>query len=256
MLNYIKSEWYRLTHTKELWIYTAIASGLILAMNVVLSLSRRLPDFRYGTARFSLSFLISGLMVLCYAGAAWAELLFAGQKKNGIMKNGVAYGISRTEIFLGNCVACGGAALISLTVITAVWVGSAALLLDGSVRPCVEVMLRGIGAQLPFAVACVIFYLGLQQYFEKNITGALIWFSVICVIPKILLLAGMKIPVLARIAAWMPEGYLSMEVFVSMTEIDCLWMNGAGLAKCLTAGFVGIAVFLATGILLNRGKDM
>lgn len=256
MLNYMKSEWYRLTHTKDLGIYTAVASGLILAMNVVLSLSRRLPGFRYGTARFSLTFLISGLMVLCYAGAVWVELLFSGQKKNGIIKNGVAYGISRTQIFVGNCVIGSAAALISLTVITAVWVGSAALLLDGPVRPYVGIMLRGIGAQLPFAVACVIFYLGLQQYFEKNVTGALIWFSVVCVIPKILQLAGLRIPVLARIAGWMPQGYLSTEVTMNMSALDCLWMYRAGLTKCLTAGFVGIAVFLTVGVLLNRRKDV
>lgn len=256
MLNYMKSEWYRLTHTKDLWMDTAIASGLILAMNVVLSVSRRLPDFRYGTARFSLSFLIGGLMVLCYAGLVWALFLFGGQRKNGIMKNAVAYGISRTQLFIGNCLVCGAAALVSLAVITAVWVGSAAVLLDGPVRPYGGIMLLGIAAQLPFAVACVIFYLGLQQYFEKEGTALVIWIAVICVIPKVLQLAGLKIPALARIAGWMPAAYLSTEVYMNMSGYDCLWLNGAGLAKCLTAGFVGIAVFSAVGIWLNRRADV
>ena len=54
MMNYIKSECYRVVHTKTFYIVMAVLSGLVLLMNTVNSISGHLiPDFRYDTFRFS-----------------------------------------------------------------------------------------------------------------------------------------------------------------------------------------------------------
>lgn len=65
MMNYIKSECYRVVHTKTFYIVMAVLSGLVLLMNTVNSISGHLiPDFRYDTFRFSLNSFTSFIMLM------------------------------------------------------------------------------------------------------------------------------------------------------------------------------------------------
>ena len=36
MRNYIKSEWYRVTHTSTIYVFTGVLAGLALLLNLVL----------------------------------------------------------------------------------------------------------------------------------------------------------------------------------------------------------------------------
>ena len=102
MRNYIKSEWYRVTHTATFYVFTGILAGLTLLLNLALwFLDKVDPTFPYGTVAFSLSNLVCLLEILFFVGVILVDLLFVGDKKNGSLKNSVAFGISRTDIFLG-----------------------------------------------------------------------------------------------------------------------------------------------------------
>ena len=49
MLNYIKSEFYRIFHSKELYLLTGIFAALLAAYNIILYFAQRsLPGFLYG----------------------------------------------------------------------------------------------------------------------------------------------------------------------------------------------------------------
>lgn len=76
MMNYIKSECYRVVHTKTFYIVMAVLSGLVLLMNIVNSISGHLiPDFRYDTFRFSLNSFTSFIMLMLAMGAVVSSLL-------------------------------------------------------------------------------------------------------------------------------------------------------------------------------------
>lgn len=125
MLNYMRSEWYRIFHTKALWVFTGVLAGLLLAMNAVLYLmGRGDPRFPYSTIRFSLSPLLSNMLMMGCSGLALASILFSDKSQGGIMKNAVAYGISRTRIFAGKCILSSAAAFLSMLVILAVYVAA------------------------------------------------------------------------------------------------------------------------------------
>ena len=105
--------------------------------------------------RFSLSNLISMLPSLFLLAGLLVWVLFADDRKDGTFKNAVADGCSRRDLFVGKCLVSTGLGLASMTVILAVYVGSAVLLLEGP-ADAVSILLKGVAAALPFTVACVV----------------------------------------------------------------------------------------------------
>ena len=258
MRNYIKSEWYRVTHTATIYVFTGVLSGLTFLMNLALwFLDKVDPTFPYGTVAFSLSNLVCLLEVLLFVGVILVDLLFVGDKKNGSLKNSIAFGISRTDIFMGKCVVGAFVSLISLVVILAVYLGSAKLLLTPGVEPdAVRITLQGVACMLPIAVASEILVLAMCNLFEKELVASIAWYAVMVGIPQICFVFGLKFDSVAKIAAWMPHNYLSSEVVVNMSGWSCLWQTPAGVAKCLISGFIGFIVFLAFGLLVSKKQEV
>lgn len=258
MRNYIKSEWYRVTHTSTIYVFTGVLAGLTLLMNLVLwAFDKTEVAFPYGTAAFSLSFLACSMMIICVVGAILAGLLFAEDKKNGSLKNSIAFGISRTEIFLGKCVVSTLVSLISLAVILLVYLGSAVLLLKPGVEPkAVEITLQGVACVIPMAIASEVLGLAFCNFFQKEVVAGIDWFAVMVGIPQICFILGLKFESWAKVAAWMPYNYLSREVMINMSGWNCLWQTPEGVAKCLISGFIGLIVFLAFGLLVSKKQEV
>ena len=258
MRNYIKSEWYRVTHTPTIYVFTGILAGLALLLNLALwFLDKVDPTFPYGTVAFSLSNLVCLLEVLFFVGVILVDLLFVGDKKNGSLKNSVAFGISRTDIFLGKCVVGAFVSMISLVVIMAVYLGSAKLLLIPGVEPAAaRITLQGVACMLPMAVASEILILAMCILFEKEIVATIAWYAVMVGIPQICFVFGLKFDSVAKLAAWMPHNYLSSEILVNVSGWNCLWQTPEGVAKCLISGFIGLMVFLAYGLLVSKKQEV
>ena len=257
MINYIRSEFYRIVHTKEIYLFNLLLTAGVLALNGgIHAAAATLPNIRYANVKFVLSFLTGSMDFLFIAGAVLAVLLFSGDRKNGVMKNAVAYGMSRTSLFFGKCIVSFVMALASMVLLTAVYIVSAILLLEGPAQPYVELMLEGIAANLPFAAAALILAVAFIQFFEKELIVGLAWMAVIYLIPSICYSTGFQFKTMAEIAAWMPRNYLMTEVTAGMNGYACLWSEPEGAAKCVIAGVIGIVVFLSLGILINRRKEI
>ena len=257
MINYIRSEFYRILHTKEIYLFNLLLTAGVLALNGgIHAAAATLPNIRYANVKFVLSFLTGSMDFLFIAGAVLAVLLFSGDRKNGVMKNAVAYGMSRTSLFFGKCIVSFVMALASMVLLTAVYIVSAILLLEGPAQPYVELMLEGIAANLPFAAAALILAVAFIQFFEKELIVGLAWIAVIYLIPSICYSTGFQFKTMAEIAAWMPRNYLMTEVTAGMNGYACLWSEPEGAAKCVIAGVIGIVVFLSLGVLINRRKEI
>ena len=107
MLNYIKSELYRITHSATLYIVTLCFAAAPLLVNLMLfSFGRSIPDYPYSTTSFSYSNIVANPMFYCIAALCLVFALYEGNKKNGNLKNVVASGISREKIFAGQFIVC------------------------------------------------------------------------------------------------------------------------------------------------------
>ncbi|MFR3092830.1 MAG: ABC transporter permease [Eggerthella lenta] len=121
MLNYTKSELYRIVHGRELYLFTGVLCAIVLLSSVLLWAMASTPDFPYATVRFSLSNLISMLPSLFLLAGLLVWVLFADDRKDGTFKNAVADGCSRRDLFVGKCLVSTGLGLASMMVILAVY---------------------------------------------------------------------------------------------------------------------------------------
>lgn len=258
MLNYVKSEWYRITHSATMYVFTGILAGLTLLLNIILYvLDKYEPGFPYGTVAFSLSNLAVNLSLLFLVGVIIVSLLFSSEKKTGVLKNSIAFGISREEIFVGKCIVSSAVSVCSLIVILVVYMGSAVLLLEPGIEPhAVSITLRGIACVLIMAVASEIFMIGLCTFFEKEMIAAIAWYLIVAVLPRIFVIIGFKSEIFRRIAAWMPYNYLSSEVNINMSGWSCMWETPEGVAKCLISGAIGLIVFLLLGLGICKKQEV
>ena len=98
MLNYLKSEKYRLLNKKSLYITTVICLLLIAAAAIVLYYMDQYDStFPYGTSKFFYSNAISSGAMIIIVGLIY-NLALTG-KDTSIIKQSVSFGISRNVIF-------------------------------------------------------------------------------------------------------------------------------------------------------------
>lgn len=257
MLNYIRSEFYRVFHGKEFYLFTGIVAALTVLMNIVLYLFQTdTPNFPYGSVRYSLNLLSGTMEVLFYMGAILTSFLFSEEHKSGTMKNTISFGVSRSQFFTGKCIVCCTVSVLSMIVIMVFYYGSAYLLLDHPGDITVLDRLRGVAANLPMAFASVILAAALFSLFKKDMIALMWWLFIITFLPNIIFLLGLKIDWLNGIAKWMPRNYLRMEVVVNMSKYQVLWDTPEGMAKCLIAGCIGIVVFYLFGSAAFRKKEL
>ena len=259
MLNYIKSELYRVWHVKIILTMGGVFAGLTLAMNLVLFLLKDMEHFRYGITSFSFSMLVAYPMLYCYVAADVAASLYEGDKKNGTERNSIAAGISRMEIFVGKCLVSLLTALAILVLVLPVYIGSACLLLPPTGPVTVADMLMELPAVALCGISAIVLAVLLLEVFDKSIVSILTWIGIMIALPKALLLAGMLLgtgdDLLTRIAMWMPQNFF-MGMDVNMSQCTPIWDTAAGMGKCAAAGAIGIVLFGLGAVLLLRKKEI
>lgn len=255
MLNYIKSEFYRIFHGREIYCFIIILSLLSLSFNSVLAWFRRMDDFPYGITSHSYSYLVSSPLIFGLMGAVVGMILYEGNRRNGNLKNTVAFGISRTKIFISECIVATFISLISMVIILAVYIGSAEMLLEQAGPVELNDLLTEVPAVLLIAVACLISGIVCIEAFRKSSTGIIIWSVIWLSFPKIFFYLGLRVGVLYDIAMWMPSNFFGT-MSVNMSQCITVWETAGGMARCLISGVVGMAVFLTAGILLLRKREL
>lgn len=258
MLNYIKSEFYRITRSSAL--YTAgIAFGSAPALvNILLfCLARLNPNFPYGTTSFSYSNTVAIPMIFSVAALFLVLVLYEGNKKNGNLKNVVAFGISREKIFLGQIIVCLTASLAVLVFTMITYIFSARLLLKIQGPVTEKDLIMTAFAMAPIAIAALIAGIIAVTYFNRLSMGMIWWLCIFFFIPQFLYYISLiiYIPTIQNIAMWMPQNFLkSMQVNQSICSP--LWDTPDGLAKCMISGFIGIVIFIIAGLWSLRKKEL
>lgn len=257
MMNYIKSELYRVSHSRSIYYLTGILVFLSFLLNAVLRWFRRVEDFPYATTSFSYSNLVSNPMIFCVMGFIIGIILYEGNRKSGNMKNTIAFGFSRKEIFIGECIVATLSAICALILILGVYILSAVAFLDHTGPVNLMDLLTEIPAVFFIAIASLISGIVCLEVFEKTSTGIIIWYAFWFIIPKIFYYLGFRYDLIRSIAMWMPANFMgSNEMMVNMSQSITAWDTAEGMAKCLISGIIGIAVFSLSGITLLRKRDL
>ncbi len=257
MAHYLKSEWYRITRSKTLYLYTLVLAAVTLAANTLLFVMNQLePGFPYGTVHFSLSNVVGMIpMVIALAGVL-AILLYADDLKRGTFKNALLQGMPRAQLFLAKCLMSVLAGVISMAGILLVYVGSAVIMLHGPAAESVQVLLGGMGAALPTLIAVIVLALACLHLCSGTASAFLLWISIVFVVPSILHSLGLYFEPVAQIANWLPTVFFQSEVIANRSGFDCLWETPSGLMKCLVTGGGFMVLFAALGLWRTRKMEL
>lgn len=259
MMNYIKSEFYRVSHSRGIYFLTAILAILSFLLNAVLGWfgSTGGSSFPYATTSFSYSNLVANPMLFCIMGAVIGIFLYEGNRRNGNLKNTIAFGISRTKVFAGECIAAAVSAVFSLIIVISVYIVSAVALLEHTGPVSLTDLLTEIPAVFFIVVASLISGIACIEAFEKDSVGIIIWLTIWFIIPKVLFYLGLRSDMIHSIAMWMPANFFGTDVMsVNMSQSITAWGTAEGMAKCLISGIIGIIVFSLSGVVVLRKREL
>lgn len=259
MMNYIKSEMYRISHDKGVTACIALLSALAVLFNAILGWfgKRDGASFRYNTTSFSYSNLVANPMVFCIMGALIGILLYEGNRKNGNLKNTIAFGIPRIKIFAGECISAVITAVISLLIVLSAYIISAIVCLEHTGPVNLNDLLTEIPAVFLLAFASLISGIVCMEAFGKAVVGTIVWYSIWFLIPKIFFYLGLRIDLFHRIAMWMPENFFGTSAMhVNMSQSITIWGTPEGMVRCIIAGSIGIIVFSIWGIVSMQKREL
>lgn len=247
MLNYISAEWYKLRHTKGIFI----AFGILLALILVVFL----PKFWYAVPSFGVYAVayIAFLPLGFFLAPIFAAKVFDDQYGRGTMKNEVVFGISRWRSYLGK-----------LTMAALVGTGAAFLVLAFYLLMCVlshgageedillyvDFCVRGTLLTLPLWLASLSLAFCLQVM-VKSSGGALALDYMILIIGTPIALVGTDEPTASHILNFFNRWFFVAPfraVYMSLDqELNAIgglgysWLVGLGWIVVTT--LVGMAVF-------------
>lgn len=259
MMNYVKSEFYRISHSRGIYCLTGILVILSFLLNAVLGWFGQTDgsSFAYDTTSFSYSCLVANPMLFGVMSALIGIILYEGNKKNGNLKNTISFGIPRTKVFAGECIVATVTAIVSLIFVLTVYIACAVLFLEHAGPVSLTDLLTEIPAVLLIAVASLISVIVCIEAFGKDSTGIIIWIVIWFIIPKIFFYLGLRIDLIYSIAMWMPNNFFGTNgMSVNMSQSITAWETTQGMAKCLISGMIGIVVFSMSGVVLLRKREL
>ena len=154
MTNCIKSEFYRVFHTKSVYMLTGACLLVTLLFNVVLwVMATFTPDFPWATTKFALSMLEADMHIPLFLSAVMGSVVTSDELKHRTVSNSVAFGLSREQIYLSKIIVGIAASAVCLLVTESGLIGSGYLLLENSGPAYTLSLLKGTAACIPAWIA-------------------------------------------------------------------------------------------------------
>jgi len=256
MLNYIKSELYRIRTSKGTYVMFVLFSVLVILYNIMIY-GFKMADstFPYGTTKFSLGTLSGSLQMLLIICLVIASVVFAGEFKNNTIKNVVSFGISKTQMYIGKYIVTLLFAFILMPVVALMYALSAYILLDNSGSKYLIEFIKALVINLPIYISCITLGMALFFAVQNEVTGYWIWGTIIVIVPMVLALIGMKVDLLADIAKWLPWNLVASG---KMTDTGYVyeWATFSGAVKSIVSGVGFSIVFFVIGITTFRKTEI
>ncbi|MCH5270735.1 MAG: ABC transporter permease [Lachnospiraceae bacterium] len=259
MLNYIKSELYRISHSKGIYIFDGVCAGLLLIMNLLLyAIWKDTPSFMYATTAFAFNFASIFIGVVFILTIVMGCIAFGDEYKNRTIGNSIAFGSSSVKIYLGKAIVSLIISFLSLAVVLAIFIGSSYLLLQNSGPDVLWEFLQNYLVNSLILVTGVLATLTLCFLFGSGSAATWGWLILFRGLPIVCQLLGLKFSFFIRLNKWMAAEIIGAQVSGNVDDLNIhwLWQTQDGLYRTLMSGALGILVFLAIGIVGMRRKEM
>ena len=248
MLNYISAEWYKLRHTKGIFIAFGVLLGLI-ALLFAPSFQMLRPSFEVYAGTYVMALVIGFFLAPIFAVRA-----FDDQYGRRTMKNEVVFGIPRCRIYVGKLLFGAllgiGAAFLVLAFYLLLCILSGGMA-EENAPLCIDLCVRGTLMVLPLWLAGLSLAFLLQATVRSSAGAVAANYMILIFGTPIALLGGSEEPTASHFLNFMNRWFfvapfrnlydtldLNWGVFTGMTYS---WLVGLGWILATT--LIGLAVF-------------
>lgn len=258
MINYIRSELYRLLRNRGAYLFVLICSALLTSANVVLAaVAHNEVNFPYANTDFAFGLFYTSFNILFLLCITVASIVFGNEHNNHSLKNSISYGINRGSIYSGKLIVEIIYALVAFTVITGVDIGTAYLLLEDSGPESLKLLYETSFVALPL----LLFALSLTNCFlfiiESNGTAIAAIIGLGVAYPIINGYLGMKFKLFARLNKILPWNMITAIKFDhDKMEMILPWAGRDGYMNYWLFGIFWMIVFIVIGLAVFRRKEV
>jgi ABC-2 type transport system permease protein len=258
MINYLKSEFYRLLRSKGSYLFIVICSLLVMSANIVLAAVKHSdPKFNYATTEVAFSFYYTSFTIIFILCLTVVSIVFGNEYSNHTMKNSISYGISRGGLYFGKLTAELIYAIIAFLIISGLYIASAYLLLENSGIGHLQLMLKATIAALPllfYAIAvsnCFLFIFDSNGSAIGSTIGVMIAFPIIC---NYLAIKFHLFAELAKILPWNLVNKLDFDI--EKFQLIFPWEGNDGYFRYWIYGLSWMLLFAVLGFYVYRKKEI
>ncbi len=242
MLNYVKSEIYRVLRTKSIYTISFLCLLFLLA-NLTLTWFLGLGDenFRYNNTEFIFGFAQNSISMLLLIVPFLVNSLFADEYQNGTFKNSVAYGVNRTVLYFGKLILSTIVSITICMIILFIFVASAEILLQNSGAVYRNDLLGDIWHSVPLFLAALTLSHMLSFTTKKASTHIFIYFSIVSLLPNILGMFYQVVAIPEAIFKLFPSHLIQMRYWQTTTEWLYCW--GIFVLYFIVTSVIGLRIF-------------
>lgn len=254
MLNYIKSEFYRISRTKNVYGFTIFFVVLSVVINSALFWpTLNDSNFIYGNTSFSYSLIVEAPLFFGLLSAILTTAIYDRHRASGSLKNTVGFGISRIKIFTGMSIVTVVVSTIVMLIILITYVLSASVLLEHTGAVTLNDIVGEVCACYFTSVASVISTLLFLELTPRF--AIFLWLAIWCMIPDALYQISKGIEPLHQLTMLLPNN-LFEKMDISMSTSMMVWGTPGGMLLCVLVGLAHVILFYCLSILLVRRKDV
>lgn len=258
MISYMKSDLYRIIRNRWTYLFIVICSVLLVSANVVLTVvnaSNR--NFPYATTKFSISMYCGYIVLIFLLCIVVAAMIFGNEHGNHTLKNSVSYGIARGKIYFGKLLVEILYSLTAFLIITAVYIGTAYLLLEDSGIDYLVLLIKTCFAAVPLFLMvigttnCFLFIMESTGASITSTVGLLLAFPLVCN------LLAMKFKPFAELTKFLPYNLINSIGFdTDKFQVLLLWEGKSGYLYYWLIGVGELLLLSIIGYVVFRKKEI
>ena len=243
MLNYLRAEFYKVFRRKYFWVLLAAMLALETLFVLLLGTAN---DFAYLSGAMAATMPVGS-----YLAVLLADMVVSDPYKTGTMKNELAFGLSRSRIYLGKLAAAAAVALLFCGILFGWYLGGCWLFSSlgdpEAVRTNLGILAFVAAASLPLWLSVLSFSTALYLCLRNEFAGAVIAFlSLTLGVGVLTMLALMKLGPITKLAELLLRVMPSVQFDLYSGELTWglmakNWAIGLGWSAVSTAA--GLAVF-------------
>ncbi len=258
MINYIRSEFYRILHYKWTYLFIIICSALLLSSNIVLAAVKYSDSrFPYATTDFSLANALTSMGMIYLLCITVSSMIFNHEYRNQTLKNCVSYGYSRATIFFGKLLVQIVYSMIVFVIILGSFILSAYLLLENSGSSSIYQLVRACFACLPLFISglaitnCFLFMI------EGSGAASAAALSVMFALPMVCNMLAMRFDIFAKIYKVLAWSIVNSPSYRFSTGLAITyWDTQQRFINCWIIGITTTVLISMVGFLAFRKKDI